>query len=439
MPQYIDNTVYPERAILILPISKSGNLPEKKWFILSEGEKEEEFKKLVESSGCIVTKTIKAHLHKINPSCYIGTGKAEEITAEAQALNANVAVFNCALTPSQQGNLEDLLQIKVIDRIQLILDIFAKHAHSAEGRLQVELAQLKYLLPRLKGKGIMLSRLGGGIGTRGPGEKKLEVERRRLTDRISTLKKELSTIETHHSTIRKQKTIKLIPTVSLVGYTSAGKSTILNALTKSSQKTEESFFTTLDTISRQILLPSGKKAVLTDTVGFISDLPVYLIESFNTTLKELQFASVLLHVVDISSRNINAIISSVNQTIETLGLKDKPQIMVFNKIDLLEGSALIKELRNKFENSVFISALNNKNLDELLLQIEDELRQKRVRATIEIPMENASLFHHLYEYAEVERVEYKEKSAIFFVKIEEISLQKVNKKIGSLSNILIIN
>lgn len=324
----------------------------------------EEFKNLVISTGIEVEDLIITKRKFITPSLYIGKGKTEELALIVQEENINVVIFNNNLSYTQQRNLEDILLVKTIDRTQLILDIFSKHARTQEGILQVELAQLEYLLPRLKGKGIMLSRLGGGIGTRGPGEKKLEIDRRRITDRIARLKHEINQISQHRQTTRKKREKENISICSLVGYTSAGKTTLFNALTESDEKITGFLFTTLDTVSHTFSLHNNLKAVLSDTVGFIYKLPLNLIEAFKATLEELQYADLLLHVVDASSEDIARLMESVNLILKELKLSEKPALLVFNKIDKISPQEL-SFLQGKYPDAVFISALEKINLDIL--------------------------------------------------------------------------
>ncbi len=393
----------------------------------SEAEKKEEFIKLVKSTGCEVLEIIPAKIDRPTASLFIGKGKAEEISLRAQELGAGTIIFSNALSPAQQRNLEDIINVKILDKIQLILDIFARHAHSVEGQIEVELAQLKYLLPRLKGKGIILSRLGGGIGTRGPGEKKLEIERRRITDHITMLHGELTGLNKHRDVMRKKKTSAGIPTLSLVGYTNAGKSTLMNAITAAAQKTDDSYFTTLDTINRQIAFPSEKNAVLTDTVGFMADLPPYLIESFKTTLRELEFAALLVHVIDCASSSCLAQIRAVNEVLDELGLCDKPRVTVFNKIDLIAEPQRIDALQGQFPEGVFISALKKQNIDTLLARIERLLftHTRKVRVTMEI--KDAGDSHLLYDMAEVKTTAYEQNKAVFSILVEETNLKKLMK------------
>jgi len=430
-----------EKALLVYTVMKK---PERKTpdagpdTSFSAEEVKQEFIRLVESAGCEVVEVIEAHLARLSAALYIGSGKADEIAAAAAEKSAEVVVFSQPLSPAQQRNLEDIVGKRVIDRIQLILDIFAKHAHSSEGQLQVELAQLRYLLPRLKGKGVMLSRLGGGIGTRGPGEKKLEIERRRITDRVTMLERELKNMDVHRDTMRKKKVFSGIPTVSLIGYTSVGKSTLMNAVTAAQQVVAGTYFTTLDTISRVLEFRSGHKAVMTDTVGFMHDLPPYLIEAFKTTLRELQFASLLLHVVDASSRFAFAQIKAVHAILKELDVLDKPQLMVFNKIDLCEEKDALERLQQEYPDGMFVSALNNTHLDVLLLRVENMVFPRQIQAVITLQQKDASFFHHIHAYAKVENIDYQKDSVNFSVVVEDVPFEKLKKVLDKKCSIRII-
>ena len=301
-----------ERALLVVVEEQK-----EKW---SREALAEEFKNLVLSTGIEVADIVFVKGRQPTPSLFIGKGKAEELGMIAQEKNVNVVIFNNNLNFNQQRNLEDIFGVKTIDRTQLILDIFASHARTQEGILQVELAQFKYLLPRLKGKGIMLSRLGGGIGTRGPGEKKLEVDRRRISDRIVRLKQELEGVKQRRQVMRKKREKTNVLMCSLVGYTNAGKSTLFNALTESTERVSSSLFTTLDTVTHTFNVKNNLKAILSDTVGFIYKLPPYLVEAFKATLEELHYADLILHVVDAYSKNIERMRQAVESILEDFEL-----------------------------------------------------------------------------------------------------------------------
>lgn len=296
-------------------------------------------------------------------------GKAEEIRALADDLDIDLVIFDDDLFASQQRNLEDIFERKVLDRTALILDIFAQRAHSSEGKLQVELAQLNYLLPRLTGKGVELSRLGGGIGTRGPGETKLEVDRRRIRHRIQHLRKELKHIAQNRNIQHQRRQKTGIFRISLVGYTNAGKSTLLNLLTKAHAFVENKLFATLDSTTRRLFLSHNQIVLLSDTVGFIHKLPHQLIAAFRSTLEELRQADLLLHLIDAVHPLMREQMAAVGQVLEELGITEKPMILVFNKIDLLSEEEL-KGLKKHFSDSLFISALTGEGTESLLKEIK---------------------------------------------------------------------
>jgi len=408
-----------ERALLVLVEERAERWP--------RDALAEEFKNLVLSSGIEVVDLIFVRGRQPTPSLFIGKGKAEELGAIAQEENVNVVIFNSNLNFNQQRNLEDIFGVKTIDRTQLILDIFARHARTQEGILQVELAQLEYLLPRLKGKGIMLSRLGGGIGTRGPGEKKLEVDRRRISDRIVRLKKELKEVRQHREVMRKKREKTNVALCSLVGYTNAGKSTLFNALTESTERVSNSLFTTLDTVTHTLALPSNLKAILSDTVGFIYKLPPYLIEAFKATLEELNYAGLILHVIDASSKEIMRIRQAVGSIIEELGLTKKSTVMIFNKIDKLSLPEL-KELQEEFPEAVFISALEKTGLDLLKKIIYENIFKDTVEAVIRLPFTKMGLASQIHDQCTILKTKYEEAEAVYWVRTKRHVLDYFKKQ-----------
>ena len=309
---------------------------------------------------------------------YIGKGKAEELAVLVITTHADLVIFDDELSPAQQRNLERLLKTKVIDRTWLILDIFASRAASKEGKIQVELAQLCYLLPRLVGKGTALSRLGGGIGTRGPGETKLEVDRRRIRRRISILRKELEEIAKRRGLQRSNRKKSGLPLVSIVGYTNAGKSTLFNALTDSEVFVEDKLFATLDPTIRRCYLPSGDFMLLADTVGFIRKLPHDLIAAFRATLEEATYSDLLLHVVDASHPGKDDHCEAVAEVLKTLGLADKPIITCLNKMDLIPGNLERERIRLDHPGAIPVSAETREGLDELLLTISKILKDGNI-------------------------------------------------------------
>ena len=336
----------------------------------------EELEELAKTAGAIVVGKMIQKREKIHPGTYIGKGKIEELRILVDSLEASSVVCDDELSPAQLKNLEELLQIKVIDRTIMILDIFAKHATTREGNIQVELAQLKYRATRLVGLRSSLSRRGGGIGTRGPGEKKLEMDRRLIRERISILKKELDGIQKAREVARKQRSKNPIPVVSIVGYTNAGKSTLLNTLTNANVLEEDKLFATLDPTTRKLKLESGQQLLLTDTVGFIRKLPHHLIEAFRSTLEEAKYADLILHVVDSTSQNADAHMHTVYETLDMLGAGDKPVITLFNKVDKLEEPIIIKDM--KADVTLRISAKKQMGLTETLQQIEEMLKKQKV-------------------------------------------------------------
>jgi len=362
-----------------------------------------------------------------NPQFYIGKGKVGELAELVLQCGASVVIFNSDLNFTQQRNLEEVIGVKTIDRTQLILDIFAKHAQTQEGILQVELAQLEYLLPRLRGKGIMLSRLGGGIGTRGPGEKKLEVDRRRISDKINRLKKDLQLVRQHRSTMRKKRQKEQIATCSLVGYTNAGKTTLFNTLCTGHQITSQALFTTLDTVTRNINLGTDFKVVLSDTVGFIYKLPPNLIEAFKATLEELHYADVLIHVIDSTIRDVSKIKKPVDLILKELELDSKPTILIFNKIDKAIPEQL-NILSSKYPDGIFISAKNNIGLDILKDEIYKNIFKDIVEVVVRVPFDKMGVVKYFHQNCQVLKKNYQETEAVYWLKIQKDKLAYFEKE-----------
>jgi GTP-binding protein HflX len=326
-----------------------------------------ELKELARSSGLHVLDEVVQVRPQPDPRFVIGKGKLEELVIRSKQLGAEVLLFDRNLNPGQLRNLSEMTDQKIIDRTQLILDIFAQHAHSRDGKIQVELAQLRYLLPRLVGKGTAMSRLRGGIGLRGPGETKLEVDRRRVRDRIARLEKELEEVRKARGQRRARRNRTGLPIVSIVGYTNAGKSTLLNALTHSRVTAEDKLFATLDPASRRLRFPRERDLIVTDTVGFIQDLPPDLLSAFRSTLEELQDADLLLHVADLSSQYVEEQIRSVRGILSDMGLDRKRELLVFNKMDLVEAPRVLQMLSHY--QAVAISALTGEGLEELSREV----------------------------------------------------------------------
>lgn len=328
----------------------------------------EELKELAKSSDVFVLDAVIQRPKEINPKYLMGEGKLKELIINAMNKGATLLILDQDLNPSQIKAITEYTELKVIDRTQLILDIFARRAHSKDGKVQVELAQLKYRLPRLTGKGTAMSRLMGGIGGRGPGEMKLEVDRRRVRDRINLLERELKSLSEARRQRRHKRVQKGIPIISIIGYTNAGKSTLLNALTKSSLFVEEKMFATLDTASRRLRFPREREVIITDTVGFIRDLPKDLMAAFKATLEELEDADLLLHLVDISNPRFEQQIKSVENILKELDLLEKQRLLVLNKIDALDTEE-VRYLAHRYA-AVAISALNPSTFQSMLDAIE---------------------------------------------------------------------
>lgn len=351
-----------ESAILVSAASRSRAEQEDQLVELAE---------LATSAGVTVIDRLVQRTQDGHQRYLLGSGKLKDVLIQTLHKGADMVIFDQTLTPAQSRAISEMTDIKIIDRTQLILDIFARRAHSREGKVQVELAQLHYLLPRLSGKGTQLSRLGGGIGTRGPGETKLETDRRRIRDRITHLERELNQFARHQDQRRARRTRYGLPVISLVGYTNAGKSTLLNVLTKSRVSAEDRVFETLDTTSRRLRFPQDREVIITDTVGFIRDLPQELVGAFRTTLEELREADLLVHVVDAGARDIDAHIKAVDTVLTELGFQHIPKVLVFNKCDRIPQEQA--ELLCHRYHAIGISALQPETLHPLLRHLEQRL------------------------------------------------------------------
>ena len=335
-----------------------------------------ELEELLETAGGETVCRVIQNLESINKATYVGKGKVDEIRELAEELGADGIVCDDELSPAQLSNLKDELDIKVLDRTLVILDIFAAHAQTSEGKLQVELAQLKYRSSRLTGLGKNLSRLGGGIGTRGPGESKLESDRRAIRERVSQLRSEIEKVESSRETLRKHRMSDGIPVIAIVGYTNAGKSTFLNKITDAGILAEDKLFATLDPTTRNLKIPDGEEVLFTDTVGFISKLPHNLVDAFKSTLEEAKYADLILHVADASNPEVDEQMKVVYRTLEELKVTGKPVVTFLNKQDKLEEERIIKDI--KADVVVKGSAKTGEGIDELLSKITEILREGKV-------------------------------------------------------------
>ncbi|MGC5323980.1 GTPase HflX [Brevibacillus sp. SYSU BS000544] len=373
----------------------------------------EELHELARTANVEVLEVITQNRDRIDNAWYLGSGKIQEIAARSKDLDVNVVIFNDELSPSQNRNLETLFECKVIDRTQLILDIFAGRAHSSEGKIQVELAQYNYLLPRLAGQGKQMSRLGAGIGTRGPGESKLETDRRHIRKRISELKAQLEDVARTRNLHRERRKKNQAFEIALVGYTNAGKSTLLNSLTNAGTLQEDKLFATLDPTTRQLILPSGTDVLLTDTVGFIQDLPTALVAAFRSTLEGVKEADLILHVVDIHHPDYEIHMEVVDKVLHDLKAQEIPQLIVYNKIDLLMSGGYLPNN----EHSIAISALNQDDLKRLLERIEKIALQAFRPMVLTVPVERGDILSLLHrEGVEMEQ-EFNEESSAYHIKV----------------------
>ena len=366
----------------------------------------EELEELGKTAGAITVGKVIQNRESIHPGTYIGKGKINEVRQLAEELDATGIVCDDELTQAQLKNLQEALELKVIDRTIMILDIFARRASTKEGKIQVELAQLKDRASRLTGLGTSLSRLGGGIGTRGPGEKKLEMDRRLIRERITQLNKELDEVKKSRETNRQQRRKNGIPVISIVGYTNAGKSTLLNTLTGANVLEEDKLFATLDPTTRNLTLDSGQQILLTDTVGFIRKLPHNLVEAFRSTLEEAKYSDIILHVVDSSNKDVYKQMHVVYETLDSLGIMDKTIITVLNKQDKIEVPQIIKDF--KADKIVKVSAREGTGLDTLLQTIEDVLKEQKILIEKVFPYMDAGKIQTIRKYGQLLEEEYQE-------------------------------
>lgn len=372
----------------------------------------EELEQLVEAAGGEVISSVVQNRQSIDNRFYIGQGKIDEIANYVKELDIDTVIFNDELSGSQIRNIEEIVEAKVIDRTSLILDIFANRALTKEGQLQVELAQLKYSLPRLIGINKNLSRLGGGIGTRGPGEQKLEIDRRRIKEKISDIQNQLDDLEKVRETKRKKRMKDQVPIISIVGYTNAGKSTLLNTLVESEYKEEaenkkvfahDMLFATLDTELRKVRLPGGRRAIFSDTVGFIKKLPTQIVEAFKGTLEEIKYADLIIHLIDINDENLSVHKETTTELIEKITDKEIPVLTVYNKIDKILDEKTITLSTNDI---IYISAKHKYNIELLLETVDSKINGLKNYYTLKIPNNQLKIYYWLYENRVTENVEF---------------------------------
>lgn len=397
MAEMIEMTDAQERVILVGVSTSDHDDTEKSL---------DELEELAQTAGAITVGRVIQNLPQIHTGTYVGKGKLDEIKDLIWETQATGIICDDELSPVQLGNMEDILDTKVMDRTLIILDIFAGRASTNEGKIQVELAQLKYRQSRLTGLGKSLSRLGGGIGTRGPGEKKLEMDRRLIRDRIAQLGRELKDVKRHREVTREKRSENKVPVVAIVGYTNAGKSTLLNTLTGAGVLEEDKLFATLDPTTRNLKLPSKQEILLTDTVGFIRKLPHHLIEAFRSTLEEAKYADIILHVVDASNPQVDEQMHIVYETLTNLEVKNKPIITAFNKQDQVEGDGILRDFRA--DHIVRISAKYGDGLDELQRVIEEVLRGQKILIEKVYAYGDAGKIQLIRKYGELLEEDYRE-------------------------------
>ena len=390
-----------------------------------------ELRTLAESAGADVVGEILQRRDRPDPATLIGAGKLEEIAGAAASVNADVLLFDHDLTPSQQRNIEKVIERRVIDRTQLILDIFARHARTREGQLQVELAQLKYLMPRLAGHGVEMSQLGGGIGTRGPGETKLETDRRKIARRVRHVEQQIENVRRIRAQQRQRRESVPVATVALVGYTNAGKSTLFNALTRAGVLSSSKMFATLDPTIRAVDLPSKRKVLLSDTVGFIRNLPHTLVSAFRATLEEVQRAALILHVSDASSRLSAEQDAQVEIVLKELEAEKKPRLRVMNKVDLLDeevAESLIADAGPEHSSLVYVSAVEGTGLQELLGRIDQMIEEDQVKCVrVRVPQKEGKILALLEAKGRISSRKYADGAVELVVEAPESVVRRVRE------------
>ena len=409
-----------EKAILVALLVRGGGRDEEK-----VERSLDELEELAKTAGAHVISRSWQVKDKPNPKLFIGKGKADELKRLVETEKAATVIFDDELTPSQLLNLEEIIQCKIIDRTGLILDIFAQHAHSSAGKLQVELAQLNYYLPRLKGLGIQLSRLGGGIGTRGPGETKLETDRRRLRRRMQRVTRDLAALAKTRTTQSRRRVSQGIFSIALVGYTNAGKSTLINNLTGAEVYVADQLFATLDSTTRKLVLPSGLEVVLTDTVGFINKLPHELVAAFKSTLDEVVSADLLLHIIDATSDGVEARKSAVHAALREIGADEIEIVSVYNKADLLDKDG--RAYYGRLPESVVISSLNAADLKTLSEFIDVKASKEFVKVKVKIPYAHGDIRQWLYSQGSIISEEHHDDGSVIESRLKRSQLGKIAK------------
>jgi GTP-binding protein HflX len=399
MPRVTSETRAPAEKALLVLVHEEAEL---------DIYAEEELTALTEAAGAQPEGIVHQRVSKPTSATYVGSGKVKEIFASAVDIDSSVIIFDCELSGMQIRNLEVELKKRILDRTQLILDIFAQRAHSKEGHLQVELAQYTYLMPRITAAYTQFERQKGGIGMRGPGETKLEADRRRIKDRIAHLTKEIDDVRQIRSRQRESRRKNPFPFASLVGYTSAGKSTVMNRLSDSNVFVDPQLFATLDPTTRKVALQTGYSVFLTDTVGFVRNLPHNLVAAFRATLEEVTGSDFLIHIVDVSHPSWEIQAESVMETLAEIGAEDKPVLTVFNKIDRLSDKTILRELVANTPNSVAISATGGEGIDELYETITKVIRSLLQPVNVIIPYDKSGLVQECYDFGRVLSVEHKE-------------------------------
>ena len=377
---------------------------------------------MTDTAGSEPVESFLVRRERPDAATFLGKGKLRELVAESKAADIDVVVFDNSLSPAQQRNLQQAFECDVVDRVALILDIFAQHAHTKEGMLQVELAQHRYRLPRLRGKGTELSRLGAGIGTRGPGETKLETDRRRILDRIRKIETILKDANRSRMTQSKQRRGSGDPVVAIVGYTNAGKSTLFNQLTSSGVLVEDRLFATLDSTVRKLDLPHGHSALLSDTVGFVRDLPHEVVEAFRSTLEEIADADLLIHLVDASDADPDHQLATVRLVLSEIGASDIDEMVVFNKVDAIDETTRVR-LEALHTDAVFISALSGEGIEDLLERIVDGLHALTVELELSIPYSRGDLLAEAHAIGDVLKIDHTDVGTDVTVRLpnEEVS------------------